>query len=231
VLLKISGEALQGPLGFGLDPDTLDSIACQIAQVKALGVETGIVVGGGNIFRGERLSARGLGRVTGDHMGMLATVMNALALQDALERRGVDTRVQSAVMMTQIAEPFIRRRAVRHLEKGRAVIFAGGTGNPYFTTDTAAVLRASEIGAEIILKATKVEGVYDSDPETCPGARLFRSLTYAEALRDRLGVMDATALSLAMENRIPCVVFNLRVDGNILLAASGGAVGTRIDCG
>jgi uridylate kinase len=231
VLLKISGEALQGDSGFGLDPETLESVSSQIARVAAEGIEIGLVVGGGNIFRGERLAGKGLNRVTGDHMGMLATVINALALQDSLERQGLDTRVQSAVKMTEIAEPFIRRRAVRHLEKGRTVIFAAGTGNPYFTTDTAAVLRANEIGADVLLKATKVEGVYDRDPELHPDAKLFKTVTYMQAIRSGLRVMDQTALSLAMENRLPCVVFSLRKEGNILKAATGGDVGTRVICG
>ncbi|MDR2613197.1 MAG: UMP kinase [Deltaproteobacteria bacterium] len=228
MLLKISGETLQGPAGFGIDPATLDSVSAQIAQVTEAGVETGLVVGGGNIFRGKLLADGGLNRVTGDQMGMLATAINALALQDFLERRGLETRVLSAVPMAQFTEPFIRRRAVRHLEKGRIVIFAAGTGNPYFTTDTAAVLRASEIGAEAVLKATKVDGVYDRDPEKDPGARLYRTLTYTEAIHAGLGVMDATALSLARERGIPCVVFNLRKEGNILKAALGGDVGTLV---
>jgi uridylate kinase len=231
VLLKISGEALQGGRGFGLDPETLDSIASQVADVRASGVETGIVVGGGNIFRGHELASRGLNRVTGDHMGMLATAINALAMQDALERRGLDTRVMGAVVMTQFAEPFIRRRAVRHLEKGRVVIFAAGTGNPFFTTDTAAVLRASEIGADVILKATNVDGVYDRNPKGCPEARLYGTVSYREAIRAGLRVMDMTALALAMENRIPSVVFNIRRPGNILKAAEGREVGTRVTCG
>ncbi|MDR1040686.1 MAG: UMP kinase [Deltaproteobacteria bacterium] len=230
VLLKISGEALQGGRGFGLDPDTLDSIASQIAQVSQAGVQTGVVVGGGNIFRGQELARKGLSRVTGDHMGMLATAINALALQESLERCGLVTRVMSAVVMTDLAEPFIRRRAVRHLEKGRTVVFAAGTGNPFFTTDTAAVLRASETGAELILKATNVDGVYERDPRAHPDARLFETVSYADALRLRLRVMDMTALAMAMENRIPSVVFNIRTEGNILKAATGRPVGTRITC-
>jgi uridylate kinase len=231
VLLKISGESLKGGLDFGIDPDVLDSVSEEIAEVTARGVQTGVVVGGGNIFRGKGLAERGLNRVTGDQIGMLATTINALALQDSLERRGLDTRVMSAVDMTEFAEPFIRRRAVRHLEKGRAVVFSAGTGNPFFTTDTAAALRASEIGADLILKASHVDGVYDCDPSRHPEARLFETVTYAEAIGRGLRVMDLTALALAMENRIPCVVFDIGVKGNILAAALGGRVGTRIDCG
>lgn len=228
IMLKLSGEALQGSQGFGLDPDTLENIASQVAEVARGGVQVGMVIGGGNIFRGQALSERGMGRVTGDHMGMLATVINALAMQDALERQGLETRVQSAISMYQISEPFIRRRAIRHLEKGRVVIFASGTGNPYFTTDTAAVLRASEIGAEIILKATNVDGIYDCDPRKNPEARLHSALTYMGAIRDRLEVMDTTAFSLAMENRIPLLVFNLSRDGNIKRALKGEPVGTLV---
>jgi len=228
ILLKLSGEALQGNQGFGLDPDTLENIASQVAEVARGGVQVGMVIGGGNIFRGQALSERGMGRVTGDNMGMLATVINALAMQDALERQGLATRVQSAISMYQISEPFIRRRAIRHLEKGRVVIFASGTGNPYFTTDTAAVLRASEIGAEIILKATNVDGIYDCDPRKNPEAKFHPTLTYMGAIRDRLEVMDTTAFSLAMENRIPLLVFNLFKDGNIKRALEGEPVGTLV---
>jgi uridylate kinase len=228
VLLKISGEALQGKQGFGLDPDTLDNIALQIADVVKEGVSIGLVIGGGNIFRGQLLAQRGMARVTGDHMGMLATVINALALQDSLERRGLDTRVQSAIKMTEFTEPFIRRRAIRHLEKGRIVVFAAGTGNPFLTTDTAAVLRASEIGAEVILKATKVEGVYDKDPVTYPDAKFYPTITYMEAIQAKLRVMDTTAMSLAMENRLPCVIFNLLTTGNIKKAVLGEPVGTMV---
>jgi uridylate kinase len=228
--LKLSGEALQGSLGFGLDHRTLDSVATQIAEARAAVPELSlaIVVGGGNIFRGAALAREGLNRVTGDHMGMLATVINSLALQDYLERKGLDTRVQSAVPMTAFAEPFIRRRAVRHLEKGRVVIFAAGTGNPFFSTDTAAVLRAVECGAEAVLKATRVDGVYDDDPLKNPEATLYGEIPYMEALKLRLKVLDATALSLAMENRLPTLVFNLNVYGNILKAVRGGKVGTLI---
>ncbi|UQZ89934.1 UMP kinase [Deltaproteobacteria bacterium Smac51] len=228
VLLKLSGEALQGPTGFGLDPDTLESIAAQVAEVAQAGVRVGMVIGGGNIFRGQALAERGMNRVTGDHMGMLATVINALAMQDALERQGLATRVQSAISMYQITEPFIRRKAMRHLEKGRVVIFASGTGNPYFTTDTAAVLRASEIGAEVILKATNVDGIYDCDPKTNPEAVLHPTLTFMRAIRDRLKVMDTTAFSLAMENKIPLLVFNLFKTGNIKRALQGEPVGTLV---
>ena len=228
ILLKLSGEALQGDQGFGLCPDTLESIADQVAEVARGGVKVGMVIGGGNIFRGQALAERGMGRVTGDHMGMLATVINALAMQDALERQGLATRVQSAISMYQISEPFIRRKAIRHLEKGRVVIFASGTGNPYFTTDTAAVLRASEIGAEIILKATNVDGIYDCDPRKHPEAVLHPTLTYMGAIKDRLQVMDTTAFSLAMENRIPLLVFNLFKPGNIKRALMGEPVGTLV---
>ncbi|MGL4209833.1 MAG: UMP kinase [Candidatus Adiutrix sp.] len=228
ILLKLSGEALQGAQGFGLCPDTLDNIAAQIVEVAEGGVKIGMVIGGGNIFRGQALAARGMGRVTGDHMGMLATVINALGMQDALERRGLATRVQSAINMYQISEPLIRRKAMRHLEKGRVVIFASGTGNPFFTTDTAAVLRASEIGAEIIFKATNVDGIYDSDPNKNPDAKFFPNLTYMQAIKDRLQVMDTTAFSLAMENKIPLLVFNLFNPGNIKKALEGHAVGTLV---
>lgn len=227
-LLKLSGEALAGPAGFGLDPDTVDNIAVQVAEVAREGVHLGLVIGGGNIFRGQTLMERGMNRVTGDHIGMLATVINALAMQDALERQGLATRVQSAVNMYQISEPYIRRKAIRHLEKGRVVIFASGTGNPYFTTDTAAVLRASETGAEIILKATKVDGVFDSDPAKNPAAVMYPTLTYMAAIRDQLKVMDTTAFSLAMENKIPILVFNLFKEGNIKRALKGEAVGTLV---
>lgn len=227
-MLKLSGEALQGERGFGLCPDTLENIAAQVAEVALGGVRIGVVIGGGNIFRGQILAERGLNRVTGDHMGMLATVINALAMQDALERQGLATRVQSAISMYQFTEPFIRRRAIRHLEKGRVVIFASGTGNPYFTTDTAAVLRASEIGADIILKATNVDGIYDRDPRKDPGAVLHSTLTYMGAIHDRLEVMDTTAFSLAMENKIPLLVFNLLKFGNIRRALLGQPVGTMV---
>ncbi len=227
-LLKLSGEALQGAQGFGLDADTLDMIADQVAEVAGGGVRLGLVIGGGNIVRGQALAARGMGRVTGDHMGMLATVINALAMQDALERKGLDVRVQSAISMYQITEPLIRRKAIRHLEKGRVVIFASGTGNPFFTTDTAAVLRASEIGAEVILKATNVDGVYDCDPKNNPQAQRYLELTYMEAISRQLKVMDTTAFSMAMENKIPLLIFNLFEFGNIKRALEGQAVGTLV---
>ncbi|MDR2141818.1 MAG: UMP kinase [Deltaproteobacteria bacterium] len=230
-LLKISGEALQGSQGFGLDPDTVDNIAAQIAEVAREGPRLGLVIGGGNIFRGQALAERGLNRVTGDHMGMLATVINALAMQDALERQGLETRVQSAITMVEFTEPFIRRRAIRHLEKGRVVIFAAGTGNPYLTTDTAAVLRANEVGADVILKATRVDGVYDSDPRTNPQARRFSEITYMEVIKRRLRVMDATAMSLAMENGLETIVFDLRKEGNIKKTLLGEPVGTLVRIG
>ena len=231
ILLKLSGEALLGGRQYGVDPDFCAFLAKQIAEVRALGVEIGIVVGGGNIFRGLAAAAKGMDRSTGDQIGMLATVMNALALQDALERAGVPTRVMSAIAMNQIAEPYIRRRAVRHLEKGRLIILAAGTGNPYFTTDTAAALRAVEIGAEVILKATKVDGVYDSDPLTNPGAKRYDRLTYTQVLMQRLRVLDATAVSLCMENDTPIVVFDINKPDNITRVASGEQVGTLITGG
>lgn len=230
-LLKISGEALKGSMEFGLDPDSLDEYSSQIAEVARDGVRLGLVIGGGNIFRGQALAERGLNRVTGDHMGMLATVINALAMQDSLERQGLETRVLSAVTMVQFTEPYIRRRAIRHLEKGRIVIFAAGTGNPYLTTDTAAVLRANEIGADVILKATRVDGVYDRDPEKDPTARRFTEITYLEALNLRLQVMDATAMSLAMENGLTTIVFNLQKKGNIKKSIMGEPVGTLVKIG
>jgi uridylate kinase len=228
VLLKLSGEALGGERGEGICPEMVHSIAGQIREVRELGVELVIVVGGGNIFRGQVGSERGIERATGDYMGMLATVINALALQDALEKQGVATRVQSAISMSQIAEPFIRRRAVRHLEKGRVVIFAGGTGNPYFSTDTAAALRANEIGAEVILKATKVDGIYDSDPKQNPGAKRFSRISYSEALQRRLKVMDSTAFSLCMDNHMPIIVFDLFKAHNIKRVVLGAKVGTLV---
>ena len=228
VLLKLSGEALLGDRTYGVDPAFCAFIAAQVAAVHATGVQIGIVVGGGNIFRGLAASARGMDRATGDYIGMLATVMNGLALQDALERAGVPTRVMSAIAMNEIAEPYIRRRAVRHLEKGRVAIFVAGTGNPYFTTDTAAALRAVEIGAGLLLKATKVDGVYDADPVIVPGARRYDRLEYADLLRDQLKVMDATAVSLCMENDLPIVVFDLNQPENITRVARGERVGTLI---
>jgi len=228
ILLKLSGEALLGERSYGVDPAFCAVIASQIAEVQSRGVQVGIVVGGGNIFRGLAASATGMDRATGDYIGMLATVMNGLALQDAIERAGVPTRVMSAIAMNEIAEPYIRRRAVRHLEKGRVAIFVAGTGNPYFTTDTAAALRAVEIGAEILLKATKVDGVYDADPMTVPNARRYERLEYADLLRDQLKVLDGAAVSLCMENDLPIVVFDLNKAGNIARVADGEAVGTLI---
>ncbi len=231
ILLKISGEALLGRRSYGVDPEVCSFIAHQVHEVVDQGVQVAIVVGGGNIFRGMAASAKGMDRATGDYIGMLATVMNALALQDALEKDSVPTRVMSAISMNEVAEPYIRRRAVRHLEKGRVIILAAGTGNPYFTTDTAAALRAVEIGAEVLLKATKVDGVYDSDPMTHPGARRHARLDYAQMLTDRLQVIDATAVTLCMENDLPIIVFDLNQPGRIKAAATGEMVGTVIDGG
>jgi uridylate kinase len=228
ILLKLSGEALGGPDGTGICPEAVHGIAQQIRDVRALGVEIVVVVGGGNIFRGLQGSEKGIERATGDYMGMLATIINALALQDALEKLGVATRVQSAISMAQVAEPFIRRRAMRHLEKGRAVIFGGGTGNPYFSTDTAAALRANEMGAEVILKATKVDGIYDSDPKKNSQAKRFTEITYQEALVKQLKVMDSTAFSLCMDNKMPIVVFNLFHPGNLSRVVKGEKVGTQV---
>lgn len=228
VLLKLSGEALGGEKGFGIDPVTVVNMAKQIKEVRDLGVELVIVVGGGNIFRGSFGSERGLERSTGDYMGMMATVINAMALQDTLEKEGVATRVQSAITMTQVAEPFIRRKAVRHLERGRVVIFAAGTGNPYFTTDTAASLRANEIGADVILKATKVDGIYDKDPMKYKNATKYDQVTYTEALRKRLKVMDSTAFALCQENKMPIIVFDLFKKNNVKYAAMGRKVGTLV---
>jgi uridylate kinase len=228
ILLKLSGEALLGDRTYGVDPEFCAFIARQVAGVHRRGVQIGIVVGGGNIFRGLAAAASGMDRATGDYIGMLATVMNGLALQDALERVGVPTRVMSAIAMSEVAEPYIRRRAVRHLEKGRVAIFVAGTGNPYFTTDTAAALRAVEIGAEVLLKATKVDGVYDADPMTHPNARRYAQLEYADLLRDQLKVLDAAAVSLCMENDLPIVVFDLNKPDNITRVAVGEPVGTLI---
>jgi uridylate kinase len=228
ILLKLSGEALMGNEGYGIDPKVMKHISLQVKEVKDLGVTVAIVVGGGNIYRGIRAEEQGLDRATGDYMGMIATVMNAVALQDCLETLGLDTRVQTAIQMAQVAEPYIRRRAIRHLEKGRIVIFAGGTGNPYFTTDTTAALRAMEIGAEVILKATKVDGVYDKDPERFPDASFFPEITYLEVLNRNLRVMDATAISLCMENKLPIIVFNLKERGNMKRVAVGERVGTVV---
>lgn len=228
VLVKLSGEALMGSQGYGIDRSVVGQIAQEIGEIRALGVDLAIVIGGGNIFRGVAASAAGMDRAQADYMGMLATVINALALQDALDSAGVSTRVLTAIEMRSVAEPFIRRRAIRHMEKGRVVVFAAGTGNPYFTTDTAAALRAMEIKAEVILKATKVDGIYSADPVTDPGATRFESLTYMEVLDRRLKVMDATAVSLCMDNKLPIIVFNLRRPGNMRRAILGDAVGTVV---
>jgi uridylate kinase len=231
IVLKISGEALMGHKSYGVDPEMCVFIARQVRDVKDEGVQVAIVVGGGNIFRGLAASASGMDRAQADYIGMLATVMNALALQDALEREGVPTRVMSAIAMSEVAEPYIRRRAIRHMEKGRVIILAAGTGNPYFTTDTAAALRAVEIGAQVLLKAMKVDGVYDSDPMTNPDAQRHERLEYSQMLTDRLEVMDATAVTMCMENDLPIVVFDLNQPGHIRAAALGERIGTIIDGG
>jgi uridylate kinase len=228
VLLKLSGEALMGDQQFGVDPVVATQIAQDVADIHALGVETAIVIGGGNIFRGLAASARGMDRATADYMGMLATVINALALQDALEQLGLPTRVITAIEMRAVAEPFIRRRAIRHLEKRRVVIFAAGTGNPYFTTDTAAALRAMEIKAEVILKGTKVDGVYTADPMLDPAATKYPTISYLQVLERQLKVMDATAISLCMDNKLPIVVFNLREPGNVRRVVMGETIGTTV---
>jgi len=228
ILLKLSGEALGGDNGVGICPAAVHEMARQIAEVREMGVQVVVVAGGGNIFRGASSGERGIERATGDYMGMLATVINALALQDALEKLGVATRVQSAITMSQVAEPFIRRRAVRHLEKGRVVIFGGGTGNPYFSTDTAAALRANEIGAEVILKATKVDGIYDRDPAQNPEAKRYTQISYLEALQKRLKIMDSTAFSLCMDNKMPIIVFDLFKAHNLKRVVLGEEVGTLV---
>ena len=228
ILLKRSGEALMGDQQFGVDPAVASRIARDVGDIQALGVETAIVIGGGNIFRGLAASARGMDRATADYMGMLATVINALALQDALEQHGVTTRVVTAIEMRAVAEPFIRRRAIRHLEKGRVVIFAGGTGNPYFTTDTAAALRAMEIKAEVILKGTKVDGIYTADPMLDDTATKYPTISYLQVLERQLKVMDATAISLCMDNKLPIVVFNLRQAGNVRKVVLGDPIGTTV---
>jgi len=228
ILLKLSGEALGGQSGMSISAEAVQDMARQIREVRELGVQVVIVVGGGNIFRGLPGSERGIERATGDYMGMLATVINALALQDALEKIGVATRVQTAISMAQVAEPFIRRRAVRHLEKGRVVIFGGGTGNPYFSTDTAAALRANEIGAEVILKATKVDGIYDTDPKKDSNAKRFSQITYLDALQRQLKVMDSTAFSLCMDNKMPIIVFDLFQPHNLKRVVLGEKVGTLV---
>ena len=228
VLLKLSGEALMGDAGYGIDPVIVQDLAVQIRTARQAGVELAIVVGGGNIFRGVAGSAKGMDRAQADYIGMLATVMNALAIQDVLEKAGVFTRVMSAIEMQSVAEPYIRRRAIRHLEKGRVVIFAAGTGNPYFTTDTTAALRALEIGADCIMKATRVDGVYTADPRIDPDAERFDELTYMDVLRLELKVMDSTAITLAMDNNLPIIVFNIETDGNIVRALAGEHVGTIV---
>ncbi|MDJ0715642.1 MAG: UMP kinase [Prochloraceae cyanobacterium] len=228
VLLKLSGEALMGDLGYGIDPKVVAEIGEQIAEVIEGGIQLVVVVGGGNIFRGVAAAAGGMDRATADYIGMIATVMNALTLQDALERRGIPTRVQTAIAMQEVAEPYIRRRAIRHLEKGRVVIFGAGSGNPFFTTDTTAALRAAEVDAEVIFKATKVDGIYDSDPHVNPNARRYESLTYEHVLTHDLRVMDSTAIALCKERKIPIMVFNLSVRGNIIRAVKGEPVGTIV---
>jgi len=228
ILLKISGEILAGEQGYGIEPAVLDNLADEIGAVLALGVEVAIVIGGGNIFRGIAASATGMERASADYMGMLATVLNALALQNALERRGVSTRVQSAIEMRQLAEGYIRRRAIRHLEKKRVVIFAGGTGNPYFSTDTAAALRAMEIGAQVIMKGTKVDGIYEADPMTHPKAKMFGELAFLSILNKNLKVMDSTAITLCMDNNLPLIVFNLKESGNLKRVVQGDKIGTLV---
>lgn len=228
VLLKLSGESLQGNQGFGIDPQVAQAMAKEIAEVHAMGVELALVIGGGNIFRGMNAAQQGMERVTADHIGMLATVINALAVQDALEKENVKTRVLTAVEMKAFAEPYIRRRAVRHLEKGRVVIFGGGTGNPYFTTDTTAALRAVEVNADVIMKATKVDGVYDKDPVKHSDAKRYESLSYLEVLKNRLQVMDSTAISLCMDNELPIIVFDLTVKDNIKKVISKEPIGTVV---
>src|SRR5579871_5335661 len=229
ILLKLSGEALMGSGQYGIDPATLAQIADEVIDVHSLGVEIALVLGGGNIFRGVAASSRGMDRAHADYMGMLATVINSLALQDALESRGGHTRVMTALEMERVAEPYIRRRGIRHLEKGRLVIFAAGTGNPYFTTDTAASLRAMEIGAEIVMKATKVDGVYDKDPKKHKDARMYRRLTYLDVLNQNLGVMDSTAISLCRDNNLPILVFNMTKPGNIRRVLLGEPLGTLVE--
>ena len=228
IVLKLSGESFQGSQGFGIDAETVHSIAREVKEVNDLGIQMAIIVGGGNIFRGTRQKSLSIDRATGDYMGMLATVINGLALQDALEKQGVLTRLLSAIEMHEIAEPFIRRRAMRHIEKGRVVIFAAGTGNPYFSTDTAAALRAMEIKANVILKATRVDGIYDADPEKVPGAKLFDRITYLEVIQKGLAVMDSTAISLCMDNKMPIIIFNMNKPGNIRRVVMGEKVGSTV---
>jgi uridylate kinase len=228
VLLKLSGEALMGEEPFGIDPPTATQIAREIGEIQQLGVQVGVVIGGGNLFRGLAASARGMDRATADYMGMLATVINSLALQDALEKLGVNTRVAAAIEMRAVAEPFIRRRAIRHLEKGRVVVFAAGTGNPYFTTDTAAALRAMEMRAEVILKGTKVDGIYTADPMIDKTAKRYDTISYLKVIAESLRVMDSTAITLCMDNKLPIIVFNLRQPGNLRRVIMGEPVGTRV---
>ena len=228
ILLKVSGEALMGDKGYGIDAHTVDFMAREIKDILSMGIELAIVIGGGNIFRGVQASLEGMERASADYMGMVATVINALALQNALEKYGIPTRVQSAIEMKELAESYIRRKAIRHLEKGRVVIFAAGTGNPYFTTDTAAALRAMEIGADVIMKGTKVDGVYSADPVKDPHAVKYHNLTYIDVLKKGLGVMDSTAISLCMDNNLPIVVFNLRGKGNIRKVIEGKKIGTLV---
>lgn len=228
ILLKLSGEALMGDQSYGIDPTTLQRITDEIASVVQAGVQVAIVVGGGNIFRGVQAAGRGMDRASADYVGMLATVMNALTLQDVLEQSGIPTRVLTAIKMEQVAEPYIRRRAIRHLEKGRVVIFGAGSGNPFFTTDTTAALRAAEIDAQVIFKATKVDGIYDADPKLNPQARRYEKLSYQDVLTQDLKVMDATAIALCKENRIPIVVFDLNVKGNIQRVITGDSIGTTV---
>ena len=228
VLLKLSGEALMGDQGFGIDPQIVSRIASEVKDIHELGVQVAIVIGGGNIFRGIKAEGEGFDRVTADHMGMLATVINALAIQDALEKMDVYTRVMSAIEMRQVAEMYIRRRAVRHLEKKRVVIFAAGTGNPYFSTDTTAALRAMEIKADVILKATKVDGIYDADPVKVADAKLYEKIAYMDVLTQGLGVMDTTAISLCMDNKVPIIVFNIRTKGNIRRVIEGAKIGSMV---
>jgi uridylate kinase len=228
VLLKLSGEALMGNLAYGIDPAVVDGISKEVADVVASGVEVAIVVGGGNIFRGVQGAASGMERATADYIGMIATVMNAITLQDSLERAGVETRVQTAIAMQEVAEPYIRRRAIRHLERGRVVVFGAGSGNPFFTTDTTAALRAAEIGADLLFKATKVDGIYDSDPKKNPNAKRFESLTYAHVMANDLNVMDSTAIALCKDNNIPIMVFDLSVPGNVRRAVMGETIGTIV---
>ncbi len=228
VLLKLSGEALMGNLGYGIDPSIVQEIAQEVADVVNSGIQVAIVVGGGNIFRGVKAAAGGMDRATADYVGMIATVMNAITLQDALEQLGIPTRVQTAIAMQEVAEPYIRRRAIRHLEKGRVVVFGAGSGNPFFTTDTTAALRAAEIDANVIFKATKVDGIYDSDPKTNPNARRYQTLTYSHVLTHDLRVMDSTAIALCKDNNIPIIVFDLGVSGNVRRAVMGESVGTIV---